>query len=67
MSTQHQANPEVMSPGRAAAALGISIETLRRWEKAGKIAAFRTPGGQRRFDRSEIDRVRLRGVRPRTP
>lgn len=47
-----------MSPGRAAAALGISIETLRRWEKAGKIAAFRTPGGQRRYDRSEIDRVR---------
>ena len=50
--------PEVLAPGAAAAQLGISIETLRRWEKAGKIAAFRTPGGQRRFDRAEIDRLR---------
>jgi len=58
MSSTAQPQAEVMSPGRAAAALGISIETLRRWEKAGKIAAFRTPGGQRRFDRSEIERVR---------
>ena len=50
--------PEVLTPGAAAAQLGISIETLRRWEKAGKITAFRTPGGQRRFDRAEIDRLR---------
>ena len=58
MTSNQQLDTEVMTPGRAAAALGISIETLRRWEQDGKISAFRTPGGQRRFARSEIDRVR---------
>lgn len=29
-----------------------------RWEAAGKIAAFRTVGGQRRFARAEIERIR---------
>lgn len=47
-----------LSAGQAAAALGISIDTLRRWEKAGKIAAFRTAGGQRRFEPSEVARIK---------
>jgi REase associating with pPIWI_RE/pPIWI_RE three-gene island domain Y len=28
----------------------VSIDSLRRWEAAGKIQAIRTPSGQRRFD-----------------
>lgn len=47
-----------LPPRRAARALGISITTLRRWEETGLITAFRTPGGQRRFPQSEIDRIR---------
>ena len=35
----------------AAKHLGVSPQTLRRWEKAGKIApAMRTEGNQRRYD-----------------
>ena len=36
--------------GEAAAALGISISTLHRWESAGRITAARTDGGHRRYD-----------------
>ena len=36
--------------GKAAKELGVTIETLRRWEKEGKITAERTRGGHRRFD-----------------
>ncbi|WP_083305022.1 MerR family DNA-binding transcriptional regulator [Moorena producens] len=39
-----------MSPKEAARRLGVSIDSLRRWEAAGKIQAIRTPSGQRRFD-----------------
>lgn len=33
--------------GEAAEMLGVSVETLRRWERSGRIGARRTAGGQR--------------------
>lgn len=35
--------------------LGISIPTLRRWIKAGLVKPKRTPTGEYRFRRSELD------------
>lgn len=49
---------EQMPIGVAARELGVSVETLRRWERAGLIQCIRTLGGQRRFARSEIERVK---------
>lgn len=34
--------------------LGVHPNTLRRWEKNGKIKAFRTPGNQRLYDLSSL-------------
>lgn len=42
----------------AASLLGVSQNTLRAWEDAGKIRSTRSPGGQRRYERAEIERVR---------
>ncbi|MFP5317661.1 MAG: molybdopterin-binding protein [Acidimicrobiia bacterium] len=36
--------------GDAAAALGVSVDTLRRWVDAGKVPSSRTSGGQRVLD-----------------
>ena len=42
---------KLLSIGDAADLLGVSAQTLRRWERQGKgIASQRTPGGQRRYD-----------------
>lgn len=41
--------------------LGVSVATVRTWEANGKITSTRTPGGQRRFDLAEIERVRAQG------
>lgn len=35
--------------------LGISIATLHRWVKSGKLKPKRTPGGVYRFRRSELN------------
>jgi putative resolvase len=43
-----------VSIGQAAKELGVSRETLRRWEAAGKIQVERTPKGHRRYDLSKL-------------
>lgn len=49
---------DLRSVGEAARQLGVSIDTLRRWERAGKITGVRTPTNHRRFPQSEIDRIK---------
>ena len=39
-----------ISIGKAAILLGVSKETIRRWEKKGKLISERTPEGHRRYD-----------------
>jgi diguanylate cyclase (GGDEF)-like protein/excisionase family DNA binding protein len=40
---------------QAAAALGVSPSTLRRWSDAGEPACYRSRGGHRRFRRADIE------------
>lgn len=42
----------------AASALGISLDTLRRWDKAGRIRVKRDAGNRRVVAAKEIDRLR---------
>lgn len=39
---------------KAAKTLGVSEDTLRRWDREGKLAASRTEGGHRRYDISAL-------------
>jgi molybdopterin-binding protein len=43
--------------GQAAEMLGVSVETLRRWETEGRIAMNRSAGGQRLVDIAEVTRL----------
>src|SRR5437870_2725557 len=47
-----------MNPQDAASSLAISVRTLRRWEKAGKLHTVRTAGHHRRMALTEIQRLR---------
>jgi molybdopterin-binding protein len=49
---------ELYTASEAAAALGISLDTLRRWDKAGRIRVERDAGNHRVVSAAEIDRVR---------
>jgi len=43
-----------ISIGKAANLLGVSKETLRRWEKSGKIESERTRNNHRRYDQNKL-------------
>ncbi len=46
--------PLGLSTSQAARALGVSLGTIRRWSDMGYLQSYRTPGGQRRFSREQI-------------
>jgi len=46
-----------LSIGEASKYLGISIDTLRRWEGRGRITPFRSPGGHRYYTAFELDKL----------
>jgi molybdopterin-binding protein len=53
---------QVYTASEAASALGISLDTLRRWDKQGRINVERDRGNRRVVSASEIDRVRGDGA-----
>ncbi len=46
------------SVGEAARRLGISIDTLRRWDRQGRIHTERDPANRRLVPVSEVERLR---------
>jgi excisionase family DNA binding protein len=55
-----------LSLGPASRMLGVDPDTLRRWADEGRIRVFTTPGGHRRFSRTDVDRIAtVRNVPPR--
>ncbi|OGM14282.1 hypothetical protein A3A76_00225 [Candidatus Woesebacteria bacterium RIFCSPLOWO2_01_FULL_39_23] len=46
---------KLLSIGEAAEYLGVSIDTLRRWEARGRIVPLRSPGGHRYFSKNDLD------------
>ena len=49
---------EYYSVGEAAKTLGISVDTLRRWDRQGRIKAERDESNRRIVPPSEIERLR---------
>jgi molybdopterin-binding protein len=43
--------------GQAAEMLGVSVETLRRWETEGRLRMERSDGGQRLVEIDEVSRL----------
>jgi molybdopterin-binding protein len=52
--------------GEAAKALGVSADTLRRWDRAGKLRTTRDERGRRLVARREIERLTAQPARHTT-
>jgi molybdopterin-binding protein len=55
-----------MSLGEAAAAIGVSVDTLRRWANSGKLRTDRDEHNRRRVPAAEIARLSRAPQRHRT-
>lgn len=45
--------------GPASRLLGVDPDTLRRWADEGRVPVATTPGGHRRFERRDLERIAL--------
>src|SRR6266513_3929010 len=48
--------PDWLTLGQAAKYLGVAQSTIRKWSDHGRVPAFYTPGGHRRYKRGDLDR-----------
>ena len=62
-------NRERLALGAASRLLGVDPDTLRRWADEGRVPVATTPGGHRRFERRDLERIALsrRIAAPRRP
>ena len=54
-STGGRSASEWLTLGEAARYLGVAQSTIRKWSDGGRLPAFYTPGGHRRFRRTDLD------------
>jgi excisionase family DNA binding protein len=47
---------EWLTLGQAARFLGVAQSTIRKWSDQGRVPAFYTPGGHRRYRRADLER-----------
>jgi molybdopterin-binding protein len=55
-----------ISMSEAARSIGVSQDTLRRWDRAGKLKTQRDDRNRRRVPVAEVERLAARGDRPTT-
>jgi excisionase family DNA binding protein len=56
MEHDTQTGPRLgLSISEAARMLGVSLSTVRRWSDSGVLPSYRTPGGQRRYNREQLE------------
>jgi excisionase family DNA binding protein len=47
--------PDWLTLGQAARFLGVAQSTIRKWSDQGRVPAFYTPGGHRRYRRTDLE------------
>jgi excisionase family DNA binding protein len=50
-----EGSTQLLNVGQAAAHLGVSAASLRKWSDQGLVPVYRTPGGQRRYSVADLD------------
>lgn len=51
-------NKQLVSIGRASELLGVCVDTLREWDKAGRLVPVKTVGNHRRYRISDIEKFK---------
>jgi excisionase family DNA binding protein len=54
--------PEYLSRGEVARLFGVSLSTVTRWARTGRIATVRTPGGHYRYRAENMRQIARSGA-----
>lgn len=57
MTANNSYSDPFLTPGEVAKIFRVDTKTVGRWAKAGKLSSVKTPGGHRRFRKSEVDKL----------
>ena len=52
----------VLTVSQAAKFLKVSVDTLRRWDRSGKLTTRRSPGGNRRYSKEDLRNFKKTGT-----
>src|SRR3989440_9196697 len=63
----HRDDSEWLTLGQAARFLGVAQSTIRKWTDSGRVPAFKTPGGHRRYRRGDLDSFLAHSGQPTEP
>jgi excisionase family DNA binding protein len=55
--TSYDSSQDLIAIGEASKILGVSVQTMRRWEREGRINCYRTLANHRRYRRNEIEQM----------
>ncbi len=64
MAARRRTTEPTMKASDAARALGVSLDTLRRWDRDGRIRVVRDAANRRHVPTSEVQRLSGRAPRP---
>jgi excisionase family DNA binding protein len=64
MESAAETGRRLLSIGEAAAYLGVSAASLRKWSDQGLIRVYRTPGGQRRYATADLEEFMRSMIKP---
>jgi excisionase family DNA binding protein len=53
---------DYLKPAEVAALLGVNAKTVKRWIRAGKLDAIKTPGGHWRIPTESVERLKTRAI-----
>lgn len=51
----------LLTPREAAAMMGVHPSSIKRWHKMGRLKAIKTLGGHRRYQKSDVLKLRTWG------
>ena len=61
MTKLSNSQSQVLTVSQAAKFLKVSIDTLRRWDRSGKLTTRRSPGGNRRYSKEDLRNFKKTG------
>ena len=61
------ADDSLMTAGEVAQVFGVDTRTVGRWSREGRLSWIATPGGRRRYRRSDVEALKAATEHPRRP